>query len=147
MKFKSLIVLITVVAAVASCATRERSLSDKLTGVWSGSNAIEITMIDSSGNTVIQELSAPIEIEYNADSTFTAVITINDSNIVNMGGIATFNDSLVSVTGSMSCAKTYEITGDFKLNPDGTLLFSYTGTSLEVNVVHKGNTVAVKKVR
>ncbi len=147
MKFKSLIVLITVVAAVVSCATGERPVSEKLTGVWSGSNAIEITMIDSSGNTVIQELSAPIEIEYNSDSTFTAVITINDTTLVNMGGVATVVDSLVSVTGSMSCAKIFDIAGDIKLNSDGTLLFSYTGTSPEVNVVHKGSSVAVKKVR
>jgi len=147
MKIKSLIAVFAMVAAIASCGTKERSLSERLSGVWSGSNTIEITMTDSTGSVVIQQLSAPVDIEYLADSTFTAVISVNDTTLIKMGGIANVTDSLATLSGSMLCKTNMDIVGEMKINADESLSFTYTGTSSEVNVVHKGTITAVRKVK
>ncbi|PKO98627.1 MAG: hypothetical protein CVU13_09345 [Bacteroidetes bacterium HGW-Bacteroidetes-8] len=147
MKIKSLIAVFAIVMAVASCGTKERSLSERLSGVWSGSNTIEITMTDSVGSVVIQQLSAPIEIEYLSDSTFTAVISINDTIQIKMGGIANVTDTLATLSGSMAAKTNMDIVGEMKINADESLAFTYTGTSSEVNVIHKGTVTAVRKVK
>ncbi len=147
MKLKSLIAVFAVVAAIASCGTKKVNISDKLTGAWSGSNTIEITMTDSTGNTIIQQLVAPMDIEYAADSTFTAVITINDTTLIKMGGVVNYTDSLISMTGTMATTTAMDIKGEVKLNEDETIAIIYNGTTPEVNVSHKGTVTATRKAK
>jgi outer membrane lipoprotein-sorting protein len=147
MKVKSLIAIIALVVAIASCGTKKDNISEKLKGAWSGSNTIEITMTDSTGNTIIQQLVAPMEIEYAADSTFTAVITINDTTHIKLGGVVGYTDTLISMTGTMATHTNMDITGVVILNDDATISLTYTGTAPDVNVSHKGIVTAVRKVK
>ena len=111
MKLKNLIAVFAVGAAIASCGTKKENMAEKLAGAWSGSNTIEITMTDSTGNTIIQQLVAPMDIEYAADSTFTALITINDTTLIKMGGVVNYTDSLISMSGTMATTTTMDIAG------------------------------------
>lgn len=143
MKLRQLISVVAIIVAVASC-TPKQTLSEQLTGTWRGTNNIELTMIDSVGNTVIQEFSAPIEIEYLADSTFTSIITINEGNIIKMGGIATFLDTTAVVTGSLSYMSIMDISGQMSINANQTLNFKYTAESPAEGLVHRGVVTATR---
>jgi len=145
MKLRHLVAIVVVIAAVASCTQKKATLSEKLTGNWSGTNTIELTMVDSTGNTVIQEISAPIEIEYLADSTFTAIVTVNETNIVKIGGSATFTDSTALISGSLSCQSVMNITGQMSINEDKSMNFTYIAENTEEGLIHRGTVVAVRK--
>ncbi len=147
MKVKSLIAVIALVVAIASCGTNKDNILEKLKGAWSGSNTIEITMTDSTGNTIIQQLVAPMEIEYAADSTFTAVITINDTTLIKMGGVVSYTDTLISMTGTMATHTNMDITGEVIFSDDATISLTYNGTAPDVNVSHKGFVTAVRKAK
>ncbi|MFA6769831.1 MAG: hypothetical protein WCR71_01500 [Bacteroidales bacterium] len=143
MKLRQLITAIAIIAVVASC-TSKKDLSNKLVGKWSGNDSIELTMIDSAGNTVIQEFIAPIEIEYLADSTFTAVITVTENKIVKIGGVATFADSTAMLTGSLSCQIMLNLTGQMSLNEDEILSFKYRAENSSEGLFHNGVAVATR---
>jgi len=147
MKLKNLIAVFAVGAAIASCGTKKENMAEKLAGAWSGSNTIEITMTDSTGNTIIQQLVAPMDIEYAADSTFTALITINDTTLIKMGGVVNYTDSLISMSGTMATTTTMDIAGEVKMNEDETIAITYKGTTPEVNVSHKGTVTATRKTK
>ncbi|MDD2583388.1 MAG: hypothetical protein WCR61_01705 [Bacteroidales bacterium] len=142
MKLRQLLAILVVMVAIASCTCRKPTLSDKLTGKWSGDNFIEITMVSNSGNTVIQEFNSPIEIEYFADSTFTAVITVSENNFMKMGGNATFTDSTALLTGSLSCQIMLNLKGKMSLNEDGTMNFNYKAENPTEGLFHNGQVVA-----
>lgn len=142
MKLRHLTLFLVVLIAIASCMCEKPTLSDKLAGKWGGENSIEITMINGKGNTVIQELVAPIEIEYLADSTFTAVIAISDYNKIKVGGNATFTDSTALLSGSLSTQVVLDFNGIMSLNEDGTLNLNYSAENSREGLFYKGETVA-----
>jgi len=144
MKLRHLVAIIVVIAAVASCTQKKATLSEQLTGNWSGTDTIELTMVDSTGNTVIQKFSAPIEIEYLADSTFTAIITISETNLVKMGGTATFTDSTALISGSLSCQKVMDITGEMSINEDKSMKFTYIAEDTTEGLTHRGTVVVIR---
>ena len=145
MKFKSLFAFLALAAAVVSCGKKEAAVSEKLVGNWTGTNNIAITITDSTGNTVIQELSAPIDFEYLADSTFTAVITINESITFKFGGIAEITDSIVKLTGTYTANSVMDMTGDLVYNEDKTIAINYRAQNPEANVIFNGNATVSPK--
>ncbi|PKO97312.1 MAG: hypothetical protein CVU12_00945 [Bacteroidetes bacterium HGW-Bacteroidetes-7] len=145
MKFKSLFAFLALAASVVSCGKKEVAVSEKLVGNWTGTNNIAITITDSTGNTVIQELSAPIDFEYLADSTFTAVITINESITFKFGGIAEITDSLVKLTGTYTANSVMDMTGDLVYNEDKTIAINYRAQNPEANVIFNGNAIVSPK--
>lgn len=144
MKLRHLMAVIALIVAIASCSQKKASLSEQLTGKWSGTNSVELTIVDSSGNTVIQVFDAPTEIEYLADSTFTAVVTVNENNIIKIGGEATFTDSTALLIGSLSWHNVMAITGSMKLNEEKVMNLNYITENPAEGVVHKGRVLATR---
>ncbi|MDO9679563.1 MAG: hypothetical protein Q8S23_08125 [Bacteroidales bacterium] len=145
MKFKSLFAFLALAATVVSCGKKEASVSENLVGNWTGTNNIEITITDSTGNTVIQEISAPIDFEYLADSTFTAVITINESITFKFGGVAQVTDSIVKMSGTYTANSLMDMTGDLVYNEDKTIAINYRAQNPEANVIISGKSTVSPK--
>lgn len=144
MKIRQLIAVIVVVAAVASCISK-KTLSDKLVGKWNGTNNIELTMIDSLGNTVIQAFSAPIEIEYLSDSTFTANVMLDETVIMRIGGIATFADTTAKIEGSINYKTTADFVGQMSISEDKILNLKYSAENPSEGLLHKGEVTATRE--
>ena len=110
-------------------------------------DSISVTMVDSTGNSVVQEFVAPIELEYLADSTFTATITINDSTVISVGGVATIAEAAVTFTGSMTCTQPMDLTGDMSIvaEPEA-LVVNFKGVNAEATVNHSGKANLTRKV-
>ena len=144
MKVKSILAVAALGVALVSCGTKEAPVSEQLVGQWSGVDSITVTVLDSTGTPSTQTFAAPIELEYLADSTFTAVIMVNDSTNVTVGGIATVADAAVNFTGSMTCAQTLELSGNMTVASD-TLYVNYTGVNAEAGITHEGKAMVIRK--
>ena len=144
MKVKSILAVAALGVALVSCGTKEAPVSEQLVGQWSGVDSITVTVIDSTGAAQETKMAAPIELEYLADSTFTAVIMVNDSTNVTVGGIATVADAAVNFTGSMTCAQTLELSGNMTVASD-TLYVNYTGVNAEAGITHNGVAKVIRK--
>jgi|GEM_PF-5644313 len=91
MKLKTFFAAAAVVAALASCGPKAKPVSEQLVGQWTGLDSVKITVVDSTGNQVEQSFVAPVELDYLADSTFTAIIKVTDSTVITIGGVAAVN--------------------------------------------------------
>ncbi len=145
MKFKSLLAIFAIAATIVACGKKEKSVSEKFIGNWNGTDNIEITITDSTGNTVIQMLTAPIDFEYLADSTFTASITINESITFKFGGVAEITDSIVKMSGTYTANSIMDMTGELALNEDNSLSIKYFAQNPEANVIFKGTATVTPK--
>lgn len=146
MKVKSILAVAALSVALVSCGTKEAPVSEQLVGQWTGVDSITVTVLDSLGTPTTTTIAAPIELEYIADSTFTAIVMVNDSTNVTLGGIATIADAAVNFTGSMTCAQTLEVTGNMTLAGADTLYVNYTGVNAEARMTHEGKAMVVRKV-
>ena len=146
MKVKSFFAIAALSVALVSCGTKEAPVSEQLVGQWTGMDAITVTVLDSTGTPMTQTMEAPIELEYLADSTFTAVVMVNDSTNVALGAVATIANALVNFTGSMTCAQTLEVSGTLTLQGKDTLVLNYTGVNTEAGITHEGKALVVRKV-
>lgn len=144
MKLRQLVAIVVAIAAIASCTQKKATLSEQLTGKWSGTDSVELTMIDSLSNTVIQEFGAPIEIEYLADSTFTAVVTISEGQVIKMGGVASFRDSVALLKGTLSGIVMMDLNGQMSLNQDATMNFKYTAENPAEGLFQRGVVIATR---
>jgi hypothetical protein len=147
MKVKSFFALAALSVALVSCGTKEAPVSEQLVGEWTGMDAITVTVLDSTGTPATQMMEAPIEIQYLSDSTFTAVVMVNDSTNVTLGAVATVADALVNFAGTMNCAKTLEVSGNITLQGADTLVINYTGVNTEAGLTHEGKAVVVRKAK
>lgn len=145
MKVKSILAVAALSVALVSCGTKEAPVSEQLVGQWTGVDSITVTVLDSLGTPTTTTIAAPIELEYIADSTFTAIVMVNDSTNVTLGGIATIADAAVNFTGSMTCAQTLEVTGNMTLAGADTLYVNYTGVNAEARMTHEGKAMVVRK--
>lgn len=145
MKVKSILAVAAMSVALVSCGTKEAPVSEQLVGQWTGVDSITVTVLDSLGTPTTTTIAAPIELEYIADSTFTAIVMVNDSTNVTLGGIATIADAAVNFTGSMTCAQTLEVTGNMTLAGADTLYVNYTGVNAEARMTHEGKAMIVRK--
>ncbi|OJV21513.1 MAG: hypothetical protein BGO30_02105 [Bacteroidetes bacterium 41-46] len=147
MKVKSFFALAALSVALVSCGTKEVPVSEQLVGQWTGMDAITVTVLDSTGAPVTQTMEAPVEFEYLADSTFTAIVMVNDSTNVTLGAVATVADALVNFTGTMNCAQTLEVSGNIVLQGADTLVINYTGVNTEAGITHEGKALVVRKAK
>jgi hypothetical protein len=145
MKVKSILAVAALSVALVSCGPKEAPVSEQLVGQWTGMDAITVTVLDSTGTPSTQAFEAPIEFEYLTDSTFTAVVMVNDSTNVSLGAVATVADALVNFTGTMTCAQTLEVSGTMTFQGKDTLVVNYTGVNTEAGITHEGKAVVVRK--
>jgi hypothetical protein len=145
MKVQTILAAAAISVALISCGTKEKPVSEQLVGQWTGVDSITVTVLDSLGTPTTQTIAAPIDLEYIADSTFTAVVKVNDSTNVTLGGIATIAEAAVNFTGSMTCDQTLEVTGNMTLAGADTLYVNYTGVNAEARITHEGKAMIVRK--
>ena len=76
MKTKSFLAIAILAAfSIVSCGTKDKSVTEKLVGVWTGIDTIQIASIDSLGNIAIETIAVPIAIEYFADTTMSGKVS------------------------------------------------------------------------
>jgi len=146
MKLKTIFAAAALIVALASCGPKAKPVSEQLVGQWTGMDSIAVTVVDSTGNSVVQEIVAPIELEYLADSTFTAVITINDTTSITLGGVATIAEPAVTFTGTMTCVQPMDLNGAMEIiaEPE-TLVVNFTAVNPEATVTHNGKAKLTRK--
>lgn len=147
MKLKTFFAAAAFIVAITSCGPKEQPIATQLVGQWTGMDSIAITVVDSTGNSVVQELVAPIDLEYLADSTFTATIRINDSTVISVGGVATIAEAAVTFTGSMTCTQPMDLSGDMSIvaEPE-TLIVNLKGVNAEATATSIGKARLTRKV-
>ena len=64
---------------MTSCGNRSKSITEKLVGVWTGIDTIQIASMDSLGNISIETIAVPVAVEYFADTTMSGKVSYNDS--------------------------------------------------------------------
>ena len=148
MKTKSFLVIALLAAlSLASCGSKDKSITEKLVGVWTGIDTIQIASIDSLGNIAIETITVPVAIEYFADTTMSGKVSYNDSTTANISAVVIVGDPYISYSGIMEI-------NDTKQNLNGELVYSETPESLTMEFfsqdpqsgkAHKGKAVLNKK--
>ncbi len=119
MKLKSIFAAAALSVALISCGPKQLPLSQQLVGQWQGVDSVKVTMTDSTGVDSTTSFTLPIELSYFEDSTFTAVLKVNDTTSVTFGGVATVTDSSAAFTTSVACGTTtFAVEGTFAVAED-----------------------------
>ena len=148
MKTKSFLAIACIAAfSIVSCGTRNKSITEKLVGVWTGIDTIQIATIDSVGNIAIETIAVPIAIEYFADTTMSGKVSYNDSTTANISAVVIVGEPYISYSGIMEI-------NDTKQNLTGELVYNDTPESLTMEFfsqdpqsgkAHKGKAVLNRK--
>ena len=149
MKTKSFL-LIALLAAftIASCGTRSRTVMEKLVGVWTGIDTIQIATMDSLGNISIETIAVPVAVEYFADTTMSGKVSYNDSTTANISAVVIVGEPYISYSGIMEI-------NDYRQNLNGELVYNETPESLTMEFFsknpatgqeHTGKALLTKKV-
>ena len=131
MKTKSFL-LIALVAAFSfvSCGTRDKSVVEKLVGVWTGVDTIQIATMDTLGNITVETIAVPVAIEYFADTTMNGKVAYNDSTTANISAVVIVGDPYISYSGVMDI-------NDSRQNINGELVYNETPESLTMEFFSK----------
>ena len=150
MKTKSFVAIAILAAfSIVSCGTRDKSVTEKLVGVWTGIDTIQIASIDSLGNIAIETIAVPIAIEYFADTTMSGKVSYNDSTTANISAVVIVGEPYISYSGIMEINNTQQ-------NLNGELVYTETPESLTMEFfsqdpqsgkAHKGKAVLNRKVQ
>ncbi|MBR4882551.1 MAG: hypothetical protein IKU18_01600 [Bacteroidales bacterium] len=150
MKTKSFLAIAILVAfSIVSCGTRDKSVTEKLVGVWTGIDTIQIASIDSLGNIAIETIAVPIAIEYFADTTMSGKVSYNDSTTANISAVVIVGEPYISYSGIMEI-------NDTQQNLNGELVYTETPESLTMEFfsqdpqsgkAHKGKAVLNRKAQ
>lgn len=150
MKTKSFLAIAILAAfSIVSCGTRDKSVTEKLVGVWTGIDTIQIASIDSLGNIAIETIAVPIAIEYFADTTMSGKVSYNDSTTANISAVVIVGEPYISYSGIMEINNTQQ-------NLNGELVYTETPESLTMEFfsqdpqsgkAHKGKAVLNRKVQ
>ena len=148
MKTKSFLAIACIAAiSIVSCGTRNKSITEKLVGVWTGIDTIQIATIDSVGNIAIETIAVPIAIEYFADTTMSGKVSYNDSTTANISAVVIVGEPYISYSGIMEI-------NDSKQDLNGELVYNETPESLtmeffsqdpQTGKAHKGKAVLSRK--
>lgn len=131
MKTKSFLLIALIAAfSIASCGTRSKSITEKLVGVWTGIDTIQIASIDSLGNISIETIAVPVAVEYFADTTMSGKVSYNDSTTANISAVVIVGEPYISYSGIMSI-------NDTQQNLSGELLYTETPESLTMEFFSK----------
>lgn len=131
MKTKSFL-LIALVAAFAfvSCGTRDKSVMEKLVGVWTGMDTIQIATMDTLGNITVETIAVPVAIEYFADTTMSGKVSYNDSTKAKISAVVIVGEPYISYSGIMDI-------NDSRQNVNGELIYNETPESLTMEFFSK----------
>ena len=150
MKTKSFLAIAILAAfSIVSCGTRDKSVTEKLVGVWTGIDTIQIASIDSLGNIAIETIAVPIAIEYFADTTMSGKVSYNDSTTANISAVVIVGEPYISYSGIMEINNTQQ-------NLNGELVYTETPESLTMEFfsqdpqsgkAHKGKAILNRKVQ
>lgn len=131
MKTKSFLLIALIAAfSIASCGTRSKSITEKLVGVWTGIDTIQIASMDSLGNISIETIAVPVAVEYFADTTMSGKVSYNDSTTANISAVVIVGEPYISYSGIMSI-------NDTQQNLNGELLYTETPESLTMEFFSK----------
>ena len=131
MKTKSFLLIALIAAfSIASCGTRSKSITEKLVGVWTGIDTIQIASMDSLGNISIETIAVPVAVEYFADTTMSGKVSYNDSTTANISAVVIVGEPYISYSGIMSI-------NDTQQNLSGELLYTETPESLTMEFFSK----------
>ena len=144
MKTKTFLAIALLAAfSIVSCGNRNKSITEKLVGVWTGIDTIQIASIDSLGNIAIETIAVPIAIEYFADTTMSGKVSYNDSTTANISAVVIVGEPYISYSGIMEI-------NDTQQNLNGELVYTETPESLTMEFfsqdpqsgkAHKGKAV------
>ena len=144
MKTKTFLAIAILAAfSFISCGNRNKSITEKLVGVWTGIDTIQIATIDSVGNIAIETIAVPIAIEYFADTTMSGKVSYNDSTTANISAVVIIGEPYISYSGIMEI-------NDSKQDLNGELVYNETPESLTMEFfsqdpqsgkAHKGKAV------
>ena len=148
MKTKTFLAIALLAAfSIVSCGNRNKSITEKLVGVWTGIDTIQIATIDSVGNIAIETIAVPIAIEYFADTTMSGKVSYNDSTTANISAVVIVGEPYISYSGIMEI-------NDAKQQLNGELVYNETPESLTLEFfsqdpqsgkAHKGKAVLSRK--
>ena len=131
MKTKSFLLIALLAAfSIASCGTRSRTVAEKLVGVWTGIDTIQIASMDSLGNITVETIAVPVAIEYFADTTMSGKVAYNDSTTANISAVVIVGEPYISYSGIMEI-------NDTKQNLNGELVYNETPESLTMEFFSK----------
>ncbi len=131
MKTKSFLLIALFAAfSLASCGSKSRSVTEKLVGVWTGIDTIQIASMDSLGNISIETIAVPVAVEYFADTTMSGKVSYNDSTTANISAVVIVGEPYISYSGIMSI-------NDTQQNLNGELLYTETPESLTMEFFSK----------
>ena len=131
MKTKSFLAIAILAAfSIVSCGTKDKSVTEKLVGVWTGIDTIQIASIDSLGNIAIETIAVPIAIEYFADTTMSGKVSYNDSTTANISAVVIVGEPYISYSGIMDI-------NDSRQNLNGELVYNETPESLTMEFFSK----------
>lgn len=150
MKTKSFLAIACIAAiSIVSCGTRNKSITEKLVGVWTGIDTIQIATMDSVGNIAIETIAVPIAIEYFADTTMSGKVSYNDSTTANISAVVIVGEPYISYSGIMEI-------NDSRQDLNGELVYNDTPESLtmeffsqdpQTGKAHKGKAVLNRKAQ
>ena len=131
MKTKSFLAIACIAAiSLVSCGTRNKSITEKLVGVWTGIDTIQIASMDSLGNISIETIAVPVAVEYFADTTMSGKVSYNDSTTANISAVVIVGEPYISYSGIMNI-------NDTQQNLNGELLYTETPESLTMEFFSK----------
>ena len=149
MKTKSFLAIALVAAfSIVSCGSKDKSITEKLVGIWTGIDTIQIASMDSLGNIAIETIAVPIAIEYFADTTMSGKVSYNDSTTANISAVVIVGEPYISYSGIMEI-------NDAKQDLNGELVYTETPESLTMEFfsqdpqsgkAHKGKAVLSRNV-
>ena len=121
---------------------------EKLVGVWTGIDTIQIATYDSIGNISIETIAVPVAVEYFADTTMSGKVSYNDSTTANISAVVIVGEPYISYSGIMEI-------NDAKQNLNGELVYNETPETLTMEFFsknpatgqeHSGKALLTKKV-
>ena len=131
MKTKSFLLIALLAAfSIASCGNRSKTVVEKLVGVWTGIDTIQIASMDSLGNITVETIAVPVAVEYFADTTMSGKVSYNDSTTANISAVVIVGEQYISYSGIMEI-------NDSKQNLNGELVYNETPESLTMEFFSK----------
>ena len=131
MKTKSFLLIALLAAfSIASCGNRSKTVVEKLVGVWTGIDTIQIATMDTLGNITVETIAVPVAVEYFADTTMSGKVAYNDSTTANISAVVIVGEPYISYSGIMEI-------NDAKQNVNGELVYNETPESLTMEFFSK----------
>lgn len=148
MKTKSFLAIALLAAfSIASCGTRDKSVTEKLVGIWTGTDTIQIATIDTLGNISVETIAVPVAIECFADTTMKGKVAYNDSTSADLTAVVMVGDPYISYSGIMNINDTQQgLNGElvYNENPE-SLTMEFFSQNPVTGEAHKGKATLTRK--